>query len=104
MANFPDPVQALRQDTREFLADTKTSQVGLAKLLGVTSQCVNQFLTGERGLSIANYYKLARIIHNPSRNVKICHRQELGKPAPGLRHVQRVQFQILEKPNKRIHI
>jgi hypothetical protein len=100
--NYPDPVQALRDDTREFLHDTQTSQIGLAKLLQVTPQCINQFLSGERGVSVETYYKLARIIHNPSKNVRIVHAQENGSPRPGLRHVQRVQFQIRKDPSAKI--
>jgi predicted transcriptional regulator len=54
--NFPDPVQALRDDTKEYLNLTETSQDGLAKLLGVSQQYVSEFIRGERGMSLGNYY------------------------------------------------
>jgi hypothetical protein len=79
---FNDPVAALRDDVRSYLAKNNVKQKALASLAGTTEQTISDFLgKRERGLLAETFARLTFIVNNgvvPNSN-RIVNLQENGR-------------------------
>jgi hypothetical protein len=84
---FNDPVAALREDVRSYLAKNHVKQKALARLAETTEQTISDFLgKRERGLMAETFARLSFIVANdivPKSN-RIVHAQSFGQPVPDI--------------------
>jgi hypothetical protein len=84
---FNDPVAALRDDVKSYLARNNVKQKALASLAGTTEQTISDFLgKRERGLMAETFARLQFIVTNgvvPKSN-RIVNAQRFGQPVEDL--------------------
>jgi hypothetical protein len=80
---FDDPVAALRDDVKSYLARNNVEQKALASLAGMTEQTISDFLgKRERGLMAETFARLTFIVNDgivPKSN-RIVSAQRFGQP------------------------
>lgn len=72
----------LRQQTKNWMENTKTNQATLSRMLKLTKSAVSEFLSGKAGLSVALYQKLPAIVsplpEDPNKGFRLCNAQAYG--------------------------
>jgi hypothetical protein len=86
---FTDPVAALREDVRSYLAENHVTQKALASLAQTTEQTLSDFLGKRgRGLQADTFARIQYLVSNnikPAHNsgARLEHCQSLGKTYKG---------------------